>query len=117
MGILAVFIIALLISLLFSSGYRNRPSIVPFIIFFLVLFMAGLAGRFWIVPYGPLLWGVAWIPLFFLVLLFAFLFSAPPLHTRRSDRAEAAEAISIFVWLLFCVLLIAVIAGFLRSPI
>ena|ERR1035437_2807489 len=118
MSIFAAFIIALLFSLFFSSGYRKGSSLVPLGMFFLILFMATLAGHYWVVPFGPILWGVAWLPLIFIGIISALLFVAPSPRTKiRAVDAKAEEAdlavtgISIFIWVLFIVFLIAVIAG------
>ena len=119
MSIFAAFIIALLFSLLFSSGYRKGGSIVPLGMFFLILFMATLAGHHWIIPFGPILWGVAWLPLIFIGIISALLFLAPSPRTKiRAADVKAEDAysevtgISIFIWILFIVFLIAVIAGY-----
>jgi hypothetical protein len=126
MSILAAFIIALLLTLALAPGYRGRPDpITPLIIFFFTLFLIGLAAQFWIVPFGPLLWGIAWVPLLFVVLLFSLAFAAPsPYKGRRNEikasEASAAEsagaAVSFFIWLLFILLFIAVAIGYFRMP-
>ena len=121
MSILAAFIIALLFSLLFSTGYRKGGSLVPLGMFFLILFMATLAGNYWIVPFGPLLWGVAWLPLIFIGIISALLFVAPSPRTKiraadsQTEEADSAvTGISIFIWVLFIVFLIAVVAGYYK---
>ena len=104
MSIFAAFIIALLFSLLFSSGYRKGGSLVPLGMFFLILFMATLAGHYWIVPFGPILWGVAWLPLIFIGIISALLFVAPSPRTKiraadaKAENADSAvTGISIFI--------------------
>ena len=121
MSILAAFIIALLFSLLFSSGYRKGGSLVPLGIFFLILFMATLVGHHWIVPFGPILWGVAWLPLIFIGIIAALLFVAPSPRTKiravdaKTEEADSAvTGISVFIWILFIVFLIALIAGYYK---
>lgn len=122
MSILAAFLIALFFSVLFSSPYRSKgASMAPLALFFLVLFLAGIAGGYWIVPFGPVIWGVAWLPLLSIIFVVAILFSAPPPHQRTiassGEKTEmgAFAAISIFTWILFVVLLIAVLAGIFQS--
>jgi hypothetical protein len=93
----------------------------PLAIFFFVLFLAGIAGGYWIVPFDPVMWGVAWLPLLFIIFVVAILFSAPPLHQRTiatpGEKTEmgALAAVSIFTWILFVVLLIAIFAGIFQS--
>jgi len=121
MGILGALIIALMVTLLFSP-YKNRNSIIPFVILFLILFCAGFAAQFWIVPFGPILWGVSWFPVLFVVFIFALLFSSPPLHRTRgvtnikeTEISPATIVISVFIWILFLILVAAIIAG-LANP-
>lgn len=120
MGILSAFIIALAISFLFAGS--RKDSISALFIFFFVLFFAGLASMFWIVPFGPMMWGVSWLPMLFFILIVASLFSAPPPRQRKikadekaEEAASSAAAMSVFIWLLFFLLLVAVIVGFYRT--
>jgi magnesium-transporting ATPase (P-type) len=122
MSILAAFLIAIFVSVLFSSPYRSKgSSMAPLAIFFFVLFLSGIAGGYWIVPFGPVMWGVAWLPLLSIIFVVAILFSAPPPHQRTittpGEKAEmgAFAAVSIFTWILFVVLLIAIFAGIFQS--
>jgi hypothetical protein len=121
MSILTVFIIALIISLLFAPGYR-QGSFSPLLLFFFVLFLGGLAGHYWIIPFGPVWWGVSWMPLLFIMLLFLFLLSASsPYDSYRSKanksvEASASAAVGLFVWMLLILLFVAVIIGFLNPP-
>jgi hypothetical protein len=127
MSIFAAFVLALLIALIISPAYRGRgnAAIGSLVVFFFILFMAGVASQFWIIPFGPVLWGIAWLPLLFIILIFAFLFAAPSPYqrstTRTGEKAEeistAGEAISIFIWLLLSLLLIAIIIGYYRTPL
>jgi uncharacterized membrane protein len=122
MGILAAFIIALLISSLFSSGYRKDGSWGALTIFFLILFMAGIVGHHWIVPFGPMMYGISFFPMLFFILIVAFLFSAPSPHQRTTTKtdekvggaASVLVGISIFIWLLFILFIIAAIAGYYK---
>lgn len=83
MSILAAFFIALFVSALFSSPYWSKgASMAPLAIFLFVLFLAGIAGGYWIVPFGPVMWGVEWLPLLSIIFVVAILFSAPPPHHR-----------------------------------
>jgi hypothetical protein len=119
---IAAFILALLISLVFAMRNRNGSSWIQLTLFFFILFMAGVAGQFWIIPFGPVWQGVSWLPLLFIMLIVTLLFAAPlpgHRHTRVIDKkpdetVTAVVAISVFFWLLLFVLLIAVIAGYAK---
>ncbi len=124
MSIAAAFIIALLISMIFLSptGYRrDRIAVVPVILFFTVLFMAGIAAQYWITPFGPIIWGVSWLPVLFMVLLFSILLSSPPVRYHRRELAAgepatgSAEPISPLVWAMLVLLLTAIIIGVSRK--
>jgi len=119
MGVLGAFIIALFVAILFSP-YKRSDSFMPLFILFLVLFAAGIAAQFWIVPFGPVFWGVSWLRILFIVFIFALLFSTPAPHRRSrvedaTDSAPAAAAIGILVWLILLVLIVAIIIGIYYS--
>jgi len=118
MGILAALIIALLVSMMISP-YRKGGSIFALLVIFFILFLAGLAGEYWIVPFGPMPYGVSVFPLLFIVIIVTFLLATPSPYQRRRANDEiattASAAISIFFWLLLILFLIAVVAGFLRT--
>ena len=122
MSIFAAIILALIISLLFAPGYR-RGSFAPLITFFFVLFMAGIASQYWILPFGPALWGISWMPLLFILLIFTLLFAAPSPYERKAAKTNntpetaSVAAISIFIWLLLLMLSIAILIGFFNTPV
>src|SRR5258706_3315755 len=93
MSIFGVFILALLISLLFAPGYR-RGSYSPLLIFFFILFLAGIASQYWITPFGPVWLGISWMPLLFIILIFAFLFAAPSPYERKNISKTEKQAVS-----------------------
>jgi hypothetical protein len=124
MGILAALFIALLVSAIFAPGYRRNGSITALFVFFFVLFLAGIAAQYWIVPFGPSYWGVYWFPNVFFVLLLALLFLSPTSYGNRKvttgtgsveEASTAAAVISAFVWLILIGLVIAIIAGYYRN--
>jgi hypothetical protein len=123
MGILAALCIALLVSAIFAPGYRRNGSITALFVFFFVLFLAGVAAQYWIVPFGPSYWGVYWFPNVFFVLLLALLFLSPTSYGNRkittggssAEASAAAAVISAFVWLILIGLVIAIIAGYYRN--
>jgi hypothetical protein len=120
MIIIGAFITSLLIFLLFVPYHRRRgSSLGALLLFFFILFLAGIATPFWIVPFGPIYWGISWLPLFFMILIFALLFSARPSYQnpkKESDTADEAAAFSIgiFFWILLCLLIGAILWGVFR---
>lgn len=94
-----------------------------FSLFFLIIFLITWAGQLWITPFGPIAWGVAWIPLVFVCLLFSFLILAlssgvPSPKGQEADKEEAPViAAGIFFWLLLIALVIAIGLGYYKvSP-
>lgn len=114
-------IIALFVLLLFSPRYAKGASIVPIFVFFLVLFLAGLASRYWITPFGPVLWGVAWLPMFLVIVVVALLFASPSPYKRKKsieeNTLEEASVVGALIWILLAVLVGLVIAGAYINPI
>lgn len=123
----SVFVLVLIISLFFLPKYKGeRTGFFPLVLFFLILYMAGIASQLWIVPFGPVFWGVSWIPLLFILIIFTFLLAVPsPYQARRKRKItrlqeeeaeeEFAEGISIFTWLLLFLLLIVTIIGLYKA--
>jgi hypothetical protein len=130
--IIAAFFIALLLSgiLIALLGWRHpaqpgetaRWPAAAFVFF--VLFFVIWAAGVWLTPAGPLVWGVAWIPLVIVGVIVALLVLAaagPGRHPHtaaeeQAQEAEVAAAISsfgAFFWLLLFVLLIAIAVGLL----
>jgi hypothetical protein len=125
MNFLVAFILALLISLGFSRSYRGESSGMPVIFMFVLLVLAGLAAQYWVMPFGPVMWGISWMPLVATVLIFTVLLITPsPYQGRRprdkreiiQNEVKAAATISIFMWLLLLLLIVSVLVGYFRSP-
>lgn len=120
MGIFGAFVIAVIMAFLFS-GYRKKNSVMPLVILFLVLFFAGVSAQFWIVPFGPKIWGVNWVPVLLTVVVIALIFSATPPHINYSKTNEpppispAGTAIGITIWVIILVLILASVIGYFNS--
>ena len=123
MAFLVAFILAFLISLGFSRSYRGESSGMPVIFTFVLLMLAGLAAQYWVMPFGPVVWGISWMPLVATVVIFAVLLIMPSPYQGRTIRekkeaaqseVKAAAAISIFMWILLALLSVAVLIGYFR---
>jgi hypothetical protein len=125
-GIIASIIIALLLTLIFSTSYRHRGPWGGLLFFFLVIFLASWAGQLWI-PRGPVLFGVAWVPLVFIGVLVAILLLAagssaidrapvnPPAEKTVQEDASILT-IGFFFWLLILILITAITIGYWILP-
>jgi hypothetical protein len=122
MGILAALALALIISFIFSTSNRSKESsVAPIIVMFFILLLAGISVQYWVTPFGPLLWGVAWLPLIITLTIFTLLLITPSPYQRRtnSENAEkeaASAALSIYVWILIALLIIVALTGYFRQP-
>jgi len=88
--LLFAFIIALLFSAIFFSGFRRQGFGTGLFILFLVLFLATWAGGVWVTPVGPLLWGASWLSFvvvgFFIALLLSLLIPSGKSYSRSTEE-------------------------------
>lgn len=123
-----VFFIALIIGSVFFYGLNRRGPWGAFWVFLLILVLAAWAGRLWIAPAGPVIWGYAWLPVVFWVLFIALLIGAvssptedrtvdyePDTKTEIDENDIAVTAVfGLFFWLLLILLAVAIIVGLFR---
>lgn len=93
-GIIAAILVAILISAAFYYGFNTRGPWGSIWTFFLVLLLIIWAANIWVRPIGPVYGGVAWIPLFFIGLVFALLLAAIPIYDTGRDRKFPEQKIS-----------------------
>lgn len=133
--IFAIFL-AILITAIFSFGFRNTGPWGSIWIFFAIIFLVALVAGEWATPVGPAVYGLYWVPIVFITLIVAFIIAAAtptpggmrPRRYRRFDSGkirtededdittddEGTAAISVFVYIILVLLIIAAIAGFFR---
>lgn len=123
-----VLFMALLVASIFFYGFRSRGPWSAFWVFLLILFLAGLAGRLWVTPAGPLMWGFGWLPVLVFVFIVALLLAVasprddegprrseiPGDMKRSSPEREAGAVFGIFFWILMIFFFTAIIAGLYR---
>jgi hypothetical protein len=116
----AALILTLLLTFILSL-FSKRPFR-SFALFFLLLFLVSWSGQLWITPIGPVLWGIAWVPLimisiFFSLLIFALIPTAAP--PKKQDNTEVEDSplivFGVFFWIVLILLMISIIAGYYRS--
>jgi hypothetical protein len=122
--IIIILFIALIIAALFAYGFRRRGPWGAFWVFLLFLFLAAWAARLWVTPAGPIVWGVAWLPIVFFVFIIALIIAAAspredyrvPEATPATDRevAETGAAFGLFFWILLIFFIIAIVVGLLQ---
>ncbi|MFO8129526.1 MAG: hypothetical protein R6T99_06455 [Bacteroidales bacterium] len=120
-------IAALLVGVLFYYIFRYSGPWGSFWTFLLVLVLAGLAAAAWIEPIGPAAWNVAWLPILFVILLFALFLAAAttpddrrrirtrrPVDTETPGEEAAAVTLGIFFWIFIVFLVFAAIWGIFK---
>jgi hypothetical protein len=91
-----------------------------------ILFLATWAGGLWVMPFGPVWWGVPWLPFLLVGLFIALLLAAlipgetqrprpkTPSEIQRQAHADAESiiALDIFFWFSIVGFLVAIIVGY-----
>ncbi|MGK7397428.1 MAG: hypothetical protein ACNS62_22820 [Candidatus Cyclobacteriaceae bacterium M3_2C_046] len=121
---LGILIIAVIIGLIFSFIFSIRGPWGSFWTFFIIILLGVWAADLWLTPVGPVLWNVAWIPLFFVGVVLALLLAAsdtraaPRGKTKAETEADvtqgdpdAAAKITAVFWIIMLFLLVAVVIG------
>lgn len=124
--ILVVLFMALIVAAIFFYGFRSRGPWSAFWTFLLILFLAAWAGRLWVIPQGPELWGYGWLPVLGFIFIVAVLIAvASPIGDDRNrektpgteatkPEKEAGAAFGIFFWILMVFLFTAIAVGLYR---
>ncbi len=115
MKFILIALAAFLVGVVFYYVFKSTGPWGNFWSVLLILILAGIAANAWITPIGPYYQGVAWFPVMFVILLFAFFMAAStPLHRGKIDPVESESskvAFGVFFWFLMVLLLTAVIWG------
>ena len=124
------FIIALILTGLYMLLTRGAGRRTGLIWLFMIIFLATWAGGIWLQPFGPTVWGIHWLSFLLVgVVIFLLLVIVFPKKTPRGryetldmlDRIEqdkelkevAYITLSIFFWILFAVLVAAIILRYI----
>lgn len=118
---LALFI-ALFLTSIFAHGCKRCGPGSSILVFFGIIFLASWAGGLWIMPFGPILFGIYWFPFLFMGLLFALLLAAAtpterstPTKTAKQKVEEAKStenAIDVFIWILIIFLMFSIFSHY-----
>ena len=118
--------IGVLLTLVFTLGFRRRGPWSNVLLFFLLVFLGAWTASIWIAPVGPPLLGVYWIsPLMvalILALLLAAAYPATPRNRRRRDEIDLKTevpspvivAVDVFFIILLVVFAAVILIGYLR---
>ena len=75
------------IAWVWSLAFNTHGPWDSFIWFFALIFLFSWGGGIWIAPFGPMGWGVAWLPFLVMGLFMALLLSAATPRSSRRRRA------------------------------
>ena len=76
------------IAWVWSLAFNTHGPWDSFIWFFALIFLFSWGGGIWIAPFGPMGWGVAWLPFLVMGLFMALLLSAATPRSSRRRRAS-----------------------------
>jgi hypothetical protein len=117
-------VFAILLTLIFTTLFRRKGPWSRGLVFFLVVFLAAWAGGVWLLPFGPTLFGVSWLPFLIGGLFVALILAAalpPQMPEQPSEKRIELEKqgntidqkrFDAFFFILVGALLVAVILGY-----
>jgi hypothetical protein len=122
----AALTVAFILSALFVLASWKRGLRRGLFWLFLILFLATWAGGVWIKPFGPVLWGIHWLPFLAVGAVVALILAVAQSRRKPHGRQETIEmlermkqereveeivwvTLNIFFWVLLLTLLIAIV--------
>ena len=90
-GFITAFLIAATLSYLFAGNLRRRGKRKGFFWFFLIIFMMTWAGGVWLMPFGPMVMGIHWLPFVLVGLVGAMVISLVAQRRYPRNRHETID--------------------------
>jgi len=121
-GLLYFISVALILTLVFTYGLRIRGPWGNFWAFFLILFLAIWMADAWIMPVGPMLGEIFWVPPLVVGLLIALILAAATPKVNKDVHLEQQQpsgddsraiALGVVFWMLVMIMLSLAIIGLL----
>jgi type VI protein secretion system component VasK len=118
-------IVGLVIVSIVSRAFGTKGPWGSLLWFFLVVSLFAWAGGVWLVPFGPMFWGIGWLPIIIMGFFVALLLTAASPRTPRWRRASKEEVTSeagtravvdIIFWVVIICLLIFGIGHYTSYP-
>jgi len=123
LNLLFALIFGLLITIVFAAGFNRRGPWNNIIIFFVIVFLATWAGGIWIIPFGPNLFGVAWLPYLLIALLVGLGLASSAsseikekeklIQDRKKNKEEKVKRFDLFFFALVTVLVIMIVLRYI----
>jgi hypothetical protein len=94
LGLMFALAIGVSIAWTWSVAFDTHGPWNSFFWFFLVIFLFSWGGGSWITPFGPLGWGVAWMPFLVMGVFMALLLTAVTPRSKRS-RTRSGDGLAV----------------------
>ena len=118
-------VVGMIIVSIVSRAFGTKGPWGSLLWFFLVVSLFAWAGGVWLVPFGPMFWGIGWLPIIFMGFLVSLLLTAASPRTPRWRRASKKEVTSeagtravvdVIFWVVIICLLIFGIGHYTSYP-
>jgi hypothetical protein len=87
-------VVGMIIVLIVSRAFGTKGPWGSLLWFFLVVSLFAWAGGVWLVPFGPMFWGIGWLPIIIMGFLVSLILTAASPRTPRWRRASKEEVTS-----------------------
>ena len=87
-------VVGMIIVLIVSRAFGTKGPWGSLLWFFLVVSLFAWAGGVWLVPFGPMFWGIGWLPIIIMGFLVSLILTAASPRTPRWRKASKEEVTS-----------------------
>ena len=118
-------VVGMIIVLIVSRAFGTKGPWGSLLWFFLVVSLFAWAGGVWLVPFGPMFWGIGWLPIIIMGFLVSLILTAASPRTPRWRKASKEEVTSeagtravvdVIFWVVIICLLIFGIGHYTSYP-
>ena len=118
-------VVGMIIVLIVSRAFGTKGPWGSLLWFFLVVSLFAWAGGVWLVPFGPMFWGIGWLPIIIMGFLVSLILTAASPRTPRWRKASKEEVTSeagtravvdIIFWVVIICLLIFGLGHYTSYP-
>jgi hypothetical protein len=118
-------VVGMIIVSIISRAFGTKGPWGSLLWFFLVVSLFAWAGGVWLVTFGPMFWGIGWLPIIFMGFLVSLLLTAASPRTPRWRRASKEEVsseagtravVDVIFWVVIICLLIFGIGHYTSYP-
>jgi multisubunit Na+/H+ antiporter MnhB subunit len=87
-------VVGMIIVSIVSRAFGTKGPWGSLLWFFLVVSLFAWAGGVWLVPFGPMFWGIGWLPIIIMGFLVSLILTAASPRTPRWRKASKEEVTS-----------------------